>query len=58
VSTDGTIEADLSLPGGQQEGLAFDPDGALWVADERLGLLRFARASSALEAALGPGAVR
>jgi uncharacterized protein YjiK len=58
VSTDGTIEADLALPGGQQEGLAFGPDGALWVADERLGLLRFPGASSALEAALGPGAVR
>ena len=41
VSTDGTIEADLALPGGQQEGLALDDAGNLWVADERLGLLRF-----------------
>jgi len=52
VSADGAIEADLALPGRQQEGLAFDPEGALWVADERLGLLRIARADSALEAAL------
>jgi uncharacterized protein YjiK len=58
VSTDGTIEADLALPGGQQEGLAFGPDGALWVADERLGLLRFPRALSALEAALAAGSGR
>jgi uncharacterized protein YjiK len=55
VSTDGTIEADLALPGGRQEGLAFDSAGTLWVADERLGLLRFPRASSALEAALAAG---
>ncbi|HEX9189138.1 MAG TPA: SdiA-regulated domain-containing protein [Vicinamibacteria bacterium] len=52
VSADGAVEADLALPGGQQEGLAFDPEGALWVADERLGLLRIAGASAALEAAL------
>jgi streptogramin lyase len=52
VSPDGTIDADLALPGGQQEGLALDPDGALWVADERLGVLRLPGASSALSAAL------
>jgi uncharacterized protein YjiK len=53
VSTDGTIEADLPLPGGQQEGLALDDAGALWVADERLGLLRFDGALRAIEAAVG-----
>jgi hypothetical protein len=42
----------MSLPGGQQEGLALAPDGALWVADDRLGLLRFAGAAAALDAAL------
>jgi uncharacterized protein YjiK len=52
VSSDGTIDAEMSLPGGQQEGLALAPDGALWVADDRLGLLRFAGAAAALDAAL------
>ena len=53
VSTDGTIEADLALPGGRQEGLALDDAGSLWVADERLGLLRFDGALQVLEAAVG-----
>jgi uncharacterized protein YjiK len=52
VSDDGTIDAEMSLPGGQQEGLALAPDGALWVADERLGLLRFVGADAAFDAAL------
>jgi uncharacterized protein YjiK len=56
VSTDGTIEADLPLPGGQQEGLALDDAGSLWVADERSGLVRFDGAVRALEAAIGDGA--
>jgi uncharacterized protein YjiK len=55
VSPDGTIDADLALPGGQQEGLALDPDGTLWVADERLGLLRLPGAVPALRAALAGG---
>ena len=52
VSPDGAIDADEALPGGQQEGLALGPDGALWVADERQGLLRFPGAEDALAAAL------
>jgi len=52
VSPDGTIDAELPVPGEQQEGLALDPEGALWVADERRGLLRLPGASSALGAAL------
>jgi uncharacterized protein YjiK len=52
VSPGGAIDADLPLPGSQQEGLAPGPDGALWVADERLGLLRFPGAEEALAAAL------
>ncbi len=55
VSPNGTIDADLALPGGQQEGLALDPDGTLWVADERLGLLRLPGAVTALRAALTGG---
>ncbi len=64
VSPDGAIDADEALPGGQQEGLAPGPDGALWVADERQGLLRFPGAEDALAAALaaetgsGTGAAR
>jgi uncharacterized protein YjiK len=50
VSPEGAIDADEPLPGGQQEGLALSPDGALWVADERLGLLRFPGAVDALDA--------
>ena len=52
VSPEGAIDADEHLPGGQQEGLAVGPDGALWVADERLGLLRFPGAVDALDAIL------
>jgi len=52
VTPDGAIDVDEALPGGQQEGLALGPDGALWVADERQGLLRFPGAESALGAAL------
>jgi uncharacterized protein YjiK len=52
VSPDGAIDVDEALPGGQQEGLAPGPDGALWVADERQGLLRFPGAEGTLAAAL------
>jgi uncharacterized protein YjiK len=52
VSPDGTIDADLPLPGEKQEGLALDPEGALWVADERRGLFRLPGALSAVSAAL------
>ena len=58
VSPDGTIDAALALPGGQQEGLTLDPEGALWVADERLGVLRLPGASSVLSAALAAGGDR
>ncbi|HSD67064.1 MAG TPA: SdiA-regulated domain-containing protein [Vicinamibacteria bacterium] len=55
VSPDGAIDAAVALPGGQQEGLALDPEGALWVADERLGVLRLPGAGSVLAAALAAG---
>ena len=58
VSPDGTIDADLPLPGEQQEGLALDSEGALWVADERRGLLRLPGASSVLGAALAAAGKR
>lgn len=49
---DGTIEAQVVLPGLQQEGLTIDNQGDLWVADDRGGLLRFPGALAALRAAL------
>jgi uncharacterized protein YjiK len=52
VSPDGAIDAELPLPGEQQEGLALDPGGTLWVADERRGLFRLPGALPALRAAL------
>jgi uncharacterized protein YjiK len=57
VSTDGQVEAETELPGVQQEGLAILPDGTLWVADERLGLLRFDGALGVLRAALAAAQV-
>jgi hypothetical protein len=44
----GSIEAEIVLPGLQQEGAALDADGNLWVADEKGGLFRFDGALSAL----------
>jgi len=40
VSPAGTITGSWPLPGGRQEGLALDPQGALWVADEERGLFK------------------
>jgi uncharacterized protein YjiK len=45
---DGTIEDEVVLPGLQQEGVAFDAGGALWIADDKGGLLRFENALAAL----------
>src|SRR5688500_8129270 len=35
LGPDGTIERDLPIPGQQQEGLAFDAAGAMWIADDK-----------------------
>jgi uncharacterized protein YjiK len=40
LKEDGTREAEIPLPGLQQEGLALDDSGRLWVADDRGGVLR------------------
>jgi uncharacterized protein YjiK len=48
VSPAGTVTGVWPLPGGRQEGLAFDPQGALWIADDRQGLFRIPGALSAL----------
>jgi uncharacterized protein YjiK len=47
VSLDGRLEAEAALPGLQQEGLCFDAEGTLWVADDRSGMLH--RLPGALE---------
>jgi len=52
VREDGSVEAEVVLPGLQQEGLSMDDGGTLWVADDRGGLLRFAGALPALTASL------
>jgi uncharacterized protein YjiK len=48
------LEADIALAGRQQEGICFDGDGDLWVADEKSGLLRFRGALAAVSRALSP----
>jgi uncharacterized protein YjiK len=50
VGLDGAVERSVVLPGARQEGLALDDAGALWVADERLGLLRLDGVEAALAA--------
>ena len=55
LTPDGEIEGAFPLPGAQQEGLATLPDGSLWVADDRLGLLRFDGAVGWLREALARG---
>jgi uncharacterized protein YjiK len=54
VSPSGTIDAELTLPGLRQEGLALDGRGDLWVADDRGGLLRFPAGLAIVEAAARP----
>ena len=41
LSVAGVEEAEIVLPGVQQEGLTFDAAGNLWIADDRAGLLLF-----------------
>lgn len=48
VSPAGTITGTWPLPGGRQEGLAFDPAGALWIADDLKGLFKLPGALAAL----------
>jgi streptogramin lyase len=35
MRTDGTVERDVPLPGKQQEGIAVDAEGNVWVADDK-----------------------
>ncbi len=45
----GEEEAEIVLPGVQQEGLSFDAQGSLWIADDRAGLLVFRGAREKIE---------
>ena len=49
LDSDQRVAAEVPLAGRRQEGLAFDDEGRLWVADDQLGLLRFPGARQALE---------
>jgi uncharacterized protein YjiK len=54
VDLDGRVQASIPLPGVQQEGLALDDEGTLWIADDRAGrLLRFPGALARIADALG-----
>ena len=46
----GEEQAEIVLPGVQQEGLSFDAQGNLWIADDRAGLLVFRGARGRIEA--------
>ena len=35
VRTDGTVERDVAVPGDQQEGIAVDGEGNVWIADDK-----------------------
>jgi uncharacterized protein YjiK len=35
LGPDGTVEDDIPIPGQQQEGVAFDASGAMWIADDK-----------------------
>lgn len=50
LTRSGEEEAEIVLPGAQQEGLAFDVEGNLWIADDRAGLLVFRGARGRIDA--------
>jgi uncharacterized protein YjiK len=53
LRADGAVEAEVPLPGEQQEGVAVDADGALWIADDKdRSVLRFAGAVATLDTLL------
>ena len=53
LGPDGAVESEVAIPGEQQEGLAFDGAGALWIADDKdKSVLRLPGALAGLEAHL------
>ena len=54
LGADGAVEDEVPIPGEQQEGLAFDASGALWIADDKdKSVLKVPGALAALEARIG-----
>ena len=57
IGPDGHVQAEVAVPGRQQEGVAVGPDGALWLADDQdKCLLRIDDALAGLQALLHPSA--
>ena len=57
LSPDGSVEEEIPIPGEQQEGLAFDAAGAMWIADDKdKSVLKVPGALAALEARAGASA--
>ena len=56
LGSDGAVQGEVPIPGRQQEGLVFDGQGALWIADDKdKSVLRLPAALAGLEAYLrGP----
>jgi uncharacterized protein YjiK len=53
LGPDGAVEKEVPIPGQQQEGLAFDPSGAMWIADDKdKSVLRLHEGFKGLEAHL------
>lgn len=53
LAADGSVQDEIPIPGQQQEGLAFDPSGAMWIADDKdKSVLRLHEGFKGLEAHL------
>ena len=54
LGPDGAVQDEVPIPGEQQEGLAFDASGAMWIADDKdKSVLKVPGALAALEARVG-----
>ena len=58
LAPDGSVQDEVPIPGEQQEGLAFDDSGTLWIADDKdKSVLKVPGALAALEARVGVASV-
>jgi len=54
LGPDGSVQDEVPIPGDQQEGLAFDASGAMWIADDKdKSVLKVPGALAALETRAG-----
>ena len=58
VDGEGNVESEYALPAVQPEGVCLDGSGALWIADDPAGLLRFPAGVEALARSSGRGSGR